>query len=741
MDQVARPAIANRLEKIVVDDGRINFKSAGVKVPFALTGVSGNVEQVSFGRWKLQLDAQPWRSGVVLQSAGLLRVQGDLAGTSARLQPASLAVRWHNVSLADLFRLLRGRDYGVRGSFDLEATAKSGAPVATSDATVWKDSFVGNDWSFLLKASAAQIHRWDLTEQSDNPRLTATLQGRWNVALKKISAESLLLESPSSNLHGTALFHTAATPYMEIKIDTAGIQAVDVLSWYRAFHPDVADGITVDEYFTGSGAFQGWPLKVQQLDISSTGGLLRASGTDAAIKIGSLRAAVDGNKLLMNPVRISLSSPPNQKVLATLPSRSSKQRPFDELDGEINLALVHDFTSRSGALGIQGRVDRAENILKIASVFGITINHGWDLTGPARADIHREWFPGAHAVWNGSVDVNNARVAAAGLNQPVDLRQVRMEWRNGKRVAQILRAEGFGATWSGTVTEDSSVDPLRQGAWNVQLHADHLDAAELDRWVGPRARPGWLQRLLPSLLGGTVKNVPASELVRRLNVAGELQVDELTVEKLKLQQLRVQGSLHDLHLDVTDGRAQWAGGSLDARLKANFLPRPLYVIEARLNGIDLAQLPVDASTTDRLAGSASGTVRLKTAGVGREELLERLTGAGEVHLTNLELRGWDVNAIVADGEPHVGVSRWSTGEGTFTVANRNVILNDVRLDGGALVTFVNGTVSFGRSANLALETSAPRHSLRNAAVPGYVLKIVGPLAEPTISREKTAPAD
>jgi len=46
---------------------------------------------------------------------------------------------------------------------------------------------------------------------------------------------------------------------------------------------------------------------------------------------------------------------------------------------------------------------------------------------------------------------------------------------------------------------------------------------------------------------------------------------------------------------------------------------------------------------------ASGTIRLKTAGVGREELLQKLTGAGEVHLTNLELRGWDVNASVADG--------------------------------------------------------------------------------------------
>jgi hypothetical protein len=520
------PAIANRLEKIVVDDGRINFKSAGVKVPFALTGVSGNVEQVSSGRWKLELEAQPWRSGVVLQSAGLLKVHGDLAGTSARLQPASLSVQWDKVSLADLFRLLRGRDYGVRGTFDLEATAKSGAPVAATDTTVWKDSFVGNDWSFLLKASATQIHRWDLTEQPDNPRLTATLQGRWNVALKKISAESLLLESPSSNLHGTAQFRAAATPYMELKIDSAGIQAVEALSWYRAFHPDVADGITVDEYFTGSAAFQGWPLKIQQLDISSAGGVLRVSGTDETIKIAAFRAAVDNNKLQLNPVRISLSSPSTQKLLAGPPPKTSKPRPFDELDGEISLAVVHDFTSRSGALGIQGRVDKAENILKIAAAFGNAINHGWDLTGPARADIHREWFPDAHPVWNGSVDVNNAQIAAAGLNQPVDLRQARLEWRNGKRVAQILRAEGFGATWSGNVTEDPSTDPLRQGTWNVQLHADHLDATELDRWVGPRARPGWLQRLLPSLLGGAAKIVPASELVRRLNVAGELQVDE-----------------------------------------------------------------------------------------------------------------------------------------------------------------------------------------------------------------------
>jgi hypothetical protein len=739
------PAIANRLQKIEFDDGRINFKSVGVKAPFALTGVSGSVEQVSPGRWKLQLQAQPWRSGVALQSTGVLEVQGDLAGTSARLQPASLEVHWDRVSLADLFRLLRGRDYGVRGTFTLQATAKSGAPGAGPlDTALSKDSFVGNDWTFSLKAFATEIHRWDLTEQPDNPKLSATMQGRWNVALKTINATKLLVESPTSNLTGTAQFRGAASPSMEVKINSAGIQAADVLAWYRAFHADVAEGISADEYFTGTAAVQGWPLKIQHMDFSTTGGGVRVAGMEESIKVAAFRAEVDRDKLVVNPVRVFLLRAASTIVPAEAAVKIPKHRPFDEIEGEINVALTHDFAVHAGAIGIQGRVDKAETILKVATAFGSTLNHGWDLTGPARADLRREWTAGARAAWSGSVDVNNAQMAAVGLNQPVELFQARLEWRNGRRVAQITQAEGFGAQWTGNVAEDSSSDPLRQGIWNVQLHADRLDATELDRWVGPRARPGWLRRLLPSLLGGAANNVLASELVRRLKVAGELQVDEFTIEKLKLQQVHLQGSLHDLQLEISHGRAQWAGGTLEGRVKADFVPRPLYLVEAALNGVDLAQLPIEESASQRVSGVASGTLRLKTSGVGRDELLQRLTGAGEVHLANLEFRGWDVNATVADGEAHAGVSRWTSGDGTFSVGNRSVVLEDVRLDGGAQITLVNGTVSFGRNANLAVETSAPRRAVRNNTVPGYVLKIVGPLEGPTLSREKSAlrqPAD
>src|SRR5207245_924848 len=82
------------------------------------------------------------------------------------------------------------------------------------------------------------------------------------------------------------------------------------------------------------------------------------------------------------------------------------------------------------------------------------------------------------------------------------------------------------------------------------------------RGVGPRARPSWLQRLLPPLLGGSAPSTPASELVRRVNAEGELDIGQLTIEKLKLEQVQAKGYLHDLQLDVREAQAEWAGGKV-----------------------------------------------------------------------------------------------------------------------------------------------------------------------------------
>ncbi|HKN76833.1 MAG TPA: AsmA family protein [Candidatus Acidoferrum sp.] len=729
-------APVNRLLKIDFDEGRVNFKNTDDKLPFALTGVSGSVDQVSPGRWQLRLEAQPWRSGVVLQSAGTVRVQGDVAGTSARLQPAQITVHWEEVSLADLFRLLRGRDYGMRGVFTLDGTLKSG----TSDAGLISETPAGQ-WIFSAEARAAQIHRWDLIERSDDPRLRLGVKGHWNVAAGSVSAEEVTIEGPRSNLRGSANYVTGPAPGFEVHLDSSGIQAADLLAWYRAFHPGVDDGISAEQFFTGAMTLRGWPLEIDEAAFSSNGGVVKVPGLKVPVRIGAVRIGRERSLLVSEPIRIALGGAardvfaPKKRRMATL------------MDNAADITFNQDLNMQTGSISIEGHVQEVEEVLKTAAAFGRPVNHGWELTGEALAVTRWEWQTSFSGRWNGRILFNKAKLAVAGLNQPLAVQESTLNWKDGARSVDITKVEGFGGTWSGSITEKNSAGGENLTKWNFSLTADRMNAAELDRWVGPRARPNWLQRLLPSLLGGSSPSPAASELVRQMNAEGELNIGELTVEKLKLANVHAEGALHDLELEVREADAQWAGGTVHAQVHAKFAPLPKYEVTAKLDRVNLAEIPAPGRFTERLAGLASGTVHVETEGVGRDELLQKLAGGGEVQLKNTEFRGWDVSASVADGAPHTGTSRWTSGEGTFTMRNRGITVENLALESGGEKTSLQGTVSFARDADLTIETlSAGKRRGRIIGVneAGHVLKISGPLDGPRVSVEKVAahqPAD
>jgi len=736
-------APANRLNRIGIDDGRINFKIADEKLPFAFIGVSGAIEQVSTGRWQLQFEAEPWRSGAALQSAGKVVVRGDVAGTSARLQPAEIHVHWDRASLADLLRLFRGRDYGVRGLFALDATAKSEG-AAPTDSTRWQ---IG-DWSYELKARAIQVHRWDLAERSDNPRVNVNLLGRVNVATGNAIAERIVVETLKSNLRGTARATISANASWEVHLDSAGVQAADILAWCRAFQPNVDDAIAVNEYFTGQMSLRGWPLQLEDAAFSSEGGEAHVPGFVSPVRIGTVNGGRHRSEFAIEPVRLSYGPFGSRSEPASVITTSSaKRRLTAEGRGIVNIGLTHDFDADAGRFTIDGHVDRTADVLKIASAFGRPLNFGWEFTGAAGAVLRWEWNDTApKGRWNGRLDIARGDLEAAGLNKPLQLVKTSLVWKDGLRTAVIGDIQAFGGGWSGTITQTDPADADGSAKWNFRLHADHLDATELDRWIGPRARPGWLQRLLPSLLGGVTPapNAHASELVRRVDAEGELQIDEFTLEKLKFQHLRTVGSLHDLHLDVREAEAQWAGGTVHAKMAARFLPRPAYEVTADLDRVDLAQLPAPARAAERFGGTASGTLHFTTQGVGRDELLEKLAGRGDVRMRNIEFRGWDVSASVSEGEPRTGESRWAAGEGAFTLRDKGVVLAGLRLESGREFTFVKGTVSFGRDANLTIQTTTDGRRESRTIEPGHILKISGPLDVPRVSVERTQtrqPAD
>ena len=714
----------NHLQRIEFDEGRVSFKIQEDKLPFAFTGVSGSFDQVSPGRWQLQLEAQPWRSGVTLQSAGTIRGRGDLAGASARLQPAQITLHWSEGSLADIFRFLHGQDYGVRGLFTLDLTAKSDGGAQDGPG----------DWTYSVQARARQIHRWDLVERPDNPALNVNVNGHWNAGAGTLLADQFAVEGLRSNLRGKFSYVSEDPAATELRLDSLGVQASDLLAWYRAFHPEVAEGITADPYFTGGMILRGWPLSIESAALSSKGGTMQVEGFTEPVRIGPVNGGHERSNLVIGPVRVALGGEPHDVIAP------KRRRVALAMENAADLTLTQDLKTHSGNLSVEGNISKVQDFLKLAASLGRQVNHGWELTGQATAVTQWSWKEPFKGHWNGTVAIDRGALTAVGLNQPLSLAEARLNWNEGQHSARLLRVEGFGGNWQGSVEENRKADDDTPRSWKFDLMVDHLNATELDRWVGPRARPSWLQRLLHSFSGDAAPATPASELVRRVDAEGHLRIGRLSIEKLKLDNVVARGSLRDLKLDVQESTGEWAGGRVRAKINAGFLPLPVYEVTANLDRVSLAKLPGTGGLAERLNGSASGSLQLKTTGVGREELLKNLDGSGVVNLKKVELRGWDLPASVADGATRAGVSRWPAGECAFLIRNRSVILQWLQLNDPREQTSVAGTLSFGSDAELSVSTQsrdAAKVQPKNTSTKGHVLKISGPLDGLRVTVEKT----
>jgi hypothetical protein len=212
------------------------------------------------------------------------------------------------------------------------------------------------------------VHRWDLTERADNPRLSLKLGGRANLAARTLDAAEVALVSPTSNLHGTLHF-AEGVPAVQVK--SAGIQATDLLAWWRAFEPGVDDGIAVDQYFTGVAGVHGWPPSVDELTFSSDGGSIKIPGIAEPVWVGAVRGGGAGEKLAMEPVRVRLGGEGNAVVGA------GKRRSALPLRDAGDLTASEDFTAHEGGLAIDGEVEQIAALLRAAAAMG----HGWARRG------------------------------------------------------------------------------------------------------------------------------------------------------------------------------------------------------------------------------------------------------------------------------------------------------------------------------------------------------------------------
>ena len=653
-----------RLRRIEVDSGRVNFKRGAEKLPFAFVDVSGLLEETGGGRWRVQLDAEPFRAATALQRAGLLHVQGFLGGTSSRLRPADLELSWHEASLSDVLRLAYGYDHGVRGDLSVVLRARTeGAP-----------------WDLQGRLELSRIHGWDLASRADNPELNFQASARWLPEESRIEMADGLMETPASNLRASGILdwnvpeHSAAKTDTRIQLRSSGVQLSDLMAWVRAFRPGLAENLAATGQLGVNVVLDGWPPRVET-------GRLTTEGVSFASARSTVNAHVGIATIDLAPKRLHL-----------LPAVVSLQGISSAVHVE---AIVDEGGAWKTSLSAAGQTSNIRDALDTAALFGFRLPAGWRLAGPARFDLRWQGQPlPSFSQTLGSIETTDLSVRTPFLNEPITQIRGRLESTANQRRLVITSAEGFGTRWSGVVSRDRDA---AQNDWQFSLKTDRLSLAEVSAWLDPRRRESLLERVLP-FFGDSTSTAP---VLPGVSGKGQLEIGQLNLGSVALGRFRASAVIDGRRIELADANAEFSGGNVEGSLRAELMAKPSYMVRAKFSRVNLAALTAtQPGLAGEFSGTASGEITFETSGIGRASLLRALECRGRGSIENARLAGVDLPASLEQTQIQSGDTLFSRAAGQFTCDNQQVQFSDLHLEDFSENFAASGTVDFARALDL-----------------------------------------
>jgi len=735
---------AFRFTRINVDSGRINFKRAQEKLPFALTSVSGYLQPANNGQWQLDLEAAPVRAAVILQQAGTLHLSGRIGGTSSRLRPAALDFAWTDASISDVLRLVRATDYGIRGNLAVLLTANAEA----------------QDWNLEGRAEIRQVHRWNLPLRADNPSLNFIAKGILDPELARFAVVDSTLETPRSHAQARgsiswnepAAVSDASQPALQII--SSAIDASDLLAWARAFHPGISADLAVRGFAKLNTTLTGWPPRPSEGTLSVGETDLTGKALTVPVHLASASLLYDAKGLSLSPATISFGAAGGALRVETIGPIGSQQT----TSSMTHKALSSEQTASN--LRISGALADVGDLISTARLLGWDVSRGWDLTGPVRGDLKWQSAPypwksqpvgaidfGAPLTSVATIDPNTKSTGdslrAPFLNLPAEQIRAHVDLKSNSTHIALSSSEAFGARWTGSLDrqkpppepnneQNNELVNEQKNSWQFALTVDRLSAADLDRWLNPRWRESFLDRVLPFLNS----RPPAAAQPDNVLAAGKINIDQFTLAPFVLHRIQADASIDGRHLSFAGVHAQLAKGDITGSFRADLQPSPSYRVNLDYSGVDLYALTGAApSLADRFAGSASGKISISASGASHADLISSLQCRGSAHIAGAELMNIDLTASLADGAFRPGHSTFRDASADFTCASGKIIFDRLRLSSPTEGFTAQGTADFGRNLDfkfLSLFDSAAPRSGRLSDSPSY--RLTGDLSEPEITR-------
>jgi len=698
------------LPVISVGQGRVNFKLRSDKQLYALRGVRLRLLPLPGQRWRLDMEATPFRTDQRLAEMGELRLAGEMGhGLEFATIPFQFQATYAQGSLAQLWALASGREPPVRATTNLNATVE-GTPAA---------------WTLKGGTTVSNLRRWDLVAPERNPRWQGDFELAYTAVGSVLEIRKLLIKSEQSQVVASGRIENLLDARRWGVDVTADLGFAELKQQWAALKAGVADPLRLDGRALARFSLQGSPDEWAGELTAPAGLTTRVPGLASPVQVSGLEARLGKGRLELSPLTFTFGA-----------ERSL------ELRGELGLS----------AGGFPYKLIWTSSGVELDPLRRIMAGFGWDPFGPDRwqglAEIKLEsngqLLGQTESRWQGEVGLRQVKYSSPEFNQPLELVEARLRWQGPRFEAAPVVARLGENTVTASLRRRGRIE-----RWNVEAQAERLSLEDLDQLLNP-GRQGFLTRL--------VGLRPRQELRwKKLSATGKIKIGELIAGPFHLRDVEGRGEWMEGYLELADLRFRAYGGRFRGRLQNDFrVSPPSHRLAGNLKQADLAQLLAETTEWGGLfAGRLGADLALETQGAVPRELGRRLQGRvvgvvqdgtiNHVNLISAMTAALDRNEPVS-GKEAVEPTPLQSLAGEFRLGDRQVQLDGARMITSRTALELSGSVDFDGRLDLRLRGEPLRVTGRTptpvaSRALSYSYTLTGTMARPRLAVAEPVPSD
>lgn len=696
---------------IDVEAGRVNFRLAEEKKPFAFNDVRASINlDPRTGQVRFSLEGSPLRTDLTDPSPGPVQLQGVWTPQRNLNGPLDAALRVRSSMFSNWIPLVAGRDLGLYGvlSATLHLTGSIRVVGLEGDVTV------------------SQLHRWEEIPPSDNPPFEFQVKAQFDRTSGRLIVDGLQADFARTNLRLTGTVEgIPSKPTVNLVLAIPRSRLEDWIALAQRMSGAsfrVGASGSVEGIISARGAWQdreyGGSINGRELRITASGGSFQV--TDASI-------VIDKQGARLAPVRIALA--PRVEVTSEGRIARSPKGPSYTMDFSWNSLPLHEIIGAGRVLGIP--------ILGFLDASGAGTGN-FQLSGSA-------WPPARPSV-EGEADLRAARLFVPGFTEPLNVPQATVQMSGNSVLVDPVVAVIGTSVFNGRLEHSGA----RSEPWRFKLKTSSLILDQAALWfdvLGHRQPLASLLARLPMIGSSAARREAASSLFSALHATGSLSVGNLRYRNLSFKDFSADARIsgRQVELSKTSFRAWGGAGKATVKVALTTSP-PTVTADIELAGADLQTLRGDLPTQlQKVRGHATFAGHVESRGLTSAEFLENLEGRGVIGFRNVSLGGFDPPlsaARIAGFE-----LRKENGRNTIEALNvpltfhgLRVIMDRTAVDWAGSRLDLDGEYDFGTGMNLAVVVrfppSAGKHPAGKAADRQVHMVISGALKQPHVDIAK-----